>query len=144
MRYFACSDHVSSGAFCFGLKDYFDIFEKRHFNPDLGGYLIFAIFYVLKIYPEIGNHGKLCSRPKYKGHKIQKHHHPTVLPFDEIPSWNICFAKSMSRNRNRMILLGLWSTISKCKLLLSSSHRLIDSGLLELSRRLNTDKPQHG
>lgn len=86
MRYFACSDHVSSGAFCFGLKDYFDIFEKRHFNPDLGGYLIFAIFYVLKIYPEIGNHGKLCSRPKYKGHKIQKHHHPTVLPFDEIPS----------------------------------------------------------
>lgn len=34
-----------------------------------------------------------------------------------------------------MILLGLRSTISKCKLL-SSSHRLIDSGLLELSRRL--------
>lgn len=111
------------GLFCF------KVFKKRYFYPDLEDYLILAIFLVLRNSPEMGNHGELCSRPKYKAHNIKRHHHPRVLPFAEIESQNICFAKNKRKNRNRMLLLGLQATINKSNLPISQK-RASHAGLL--------------
>lgn len=88
-----------------------------------------AIFLVLRNSPEMGNHGELCSRPKYKARNIKRHHHPRVLPSAETESQNICFAKNKRKNRNRTLLLGLQATINKRNLLISQK-RASPAGLL--------------
>lgn len=60
---------------------------------------------------------------------IKRHYHPRVLPFAEIESQNICFAKNKRKNRNRMLLLGLQATVNKCNLLVPK-ERASHAGLL--------------
>lgn len=60
---FTC--HLRLSGLGWGGLFWFRLFETRHHYPDLGNDLILAIFLVLGNSPETGNHGELCSRPKY-------------------------------------------------------------------------------
>lgn len=87
MRCFCCSDHTLP-CLVFGVRRpilFQDFWEDTFLS------LILAIFLVLRNSLEMGNHGELCSRPKYK-EQYQKASPPESTSFcwNRIPKHLLC------------------------------------------------------